>query len=350
MNLATSLRRNPGTRPALIARGSGAQVLVILVAGSKVSVDGGSLCIAPPEEPMIRVPIATVGGLVVGTGVSVTTPCLAALAGQGGIVVGLESGGTIATVTAPPGGTSAHRLLAQARMECDRKANGEASLRLARELVHSKILAMEELVGQHIRTEDSDAEALSDLRLMMDRAREALPRVASIDEVRGMEGAASAAYFRCFPLMLKSELTSGSRSRRPPRDEVNAMLSFGYTMLLSELAAVVVAHGLQPGLGVLHTPDHRRPSLALDLIEPLRASVIDRLMLRMANRREVQARHFERRDGGVYFTRDGCRTFLEGYQEMMAAAVSLSNGSVVSVRALLDGAVRWYIEQLEAMP
>ena len=350
MNLAGSLRRNPGTRIALMARASRAQVLIVSIAGSKVSVDAGSLCISITDSECIRVPMATIGGLVVGPGVSVTTPALAALAEQGSITVGLAHGGRIATVTAPPGGASTTRLLLQAQMEQDRLGGGSTSLQLARQLVSTKIMAMEELVSQHIRTEDSEADTLRDLRRMMDRMQAALPRAERIDEIRGLEGAASAAYFRCFPLMLGSELTTSARSRRPPKDEINAMLSFGYTMLLSELAAVVVAHGLQPGLGVLHAPDHRRPSLALDLIEPLRISVIDRLVIRMANRRELQLQHFERREGGIHFTREGCKAFLDGYQEAMAAPVAMGDGPVVSVRSLLDSAARWYIEQLEPEP
>jgi CRISPR-associated protein Cas1 len=118
-------------------------------------------------------------------------------------------------------------------------------------------------------------------------------RAASADEARGHEGVAGQIYFSAFDQMITGDREAfhfGGRSRRPPLDSVNALLSFVYALLRHDIESALETVGLDPAVGFLHTDRPGRPSLALDLMEELRAALADRLVLTLINRRQVGGR------------------------------------------------------------
>lgn len=122
-------------------------------------------------------------------------------------------------------------------------------------------------------------------RARMARALASSARAVDVSALLGHEGDAAAAYFAAFGRMLGGGFAFRTRSRRPPRDAANALLSFGYTLLSSEATHSVAGAGLDPALGCLHAPEDGRPSLALDLTEEFRQPAVDRLLLHLANNR-----------------------------------------------------------------
>lgn len=135
--------------------------------------------------------------------------------------------------------------------------------------------------------------------------------------LRGIEGAAAAEYFACFPHLLRGDecFSWGGRSRRPPRDPTNAVLSFLYSLLTSDCRSAAESVGLDPQVGFLHVEKSGRPALGLDLAEEFRPVLADRTLLALVNRRQLQSRHFERQAGGaVLLTDEGRRIVLEEYQ------------------------------------
>src|SRR5207253_135761 len=131
------------------------------------------------------------------------------------------------------------------------------------------------------------------LRLLADQCR----AEDDLDRLRGLEGAAAALYFGQFGKLLRTaDLTFAGRTRRPPRDPVNACLSFGYALLGSVLETEVLRCGLEPLIGFLHQPAYGRPSLMLDLLEEFRP-LVDALVVRLVNLRQLGPRDFERRGG-----------------------------------------------------
>ncbi|MFD1881089.1 type I-C CRISPR-associated endonuclease Cas1c [Paracoccus pacificus] len=140
-----------------------------------------------------------------------------------------------------------------------------------------------------------------------------------VDLLRGSEGEAATLYFGVFDHLIRSpdaELRWTGRSRRPPLDPMNALLSFLYTLLTSDCRSASEAVGLDPAVGFLHRDRPGRPSLALDLMEELRAPLADRLALSLVNRRQLRAGDFRRMDGGaVLLTDDARRTVLTAWQE-----------------------------------
>jgi CRISPR-associated protein Cas1 len=146
-----------------------------------------------------------------------------------------------------------------------------------------------------------------------------ISKAESRDQLMGLEGEAAQAYFRAFPqLILKNEeyFIFKGRNRRPPLDPVNAMLSFAYTLLGNEIAGALETVGLDPSVGFLHTLRPGRYSLALDILEELRAPFADRFVLNMINLGQVTYRDFERKENGAFYLNDNARkNFLAAWQK-----------------------------------
>ncbi len=137
--------------------------------------------------------------------------------------------------------------------------------------------------------------------------------------LQGLEGAAAARYFSAFGRLLRADtgLTFDTRSRRPPRDPVNALLSYGYTLLLHQAMAALQVTGLDPYIGFLHSTQYSKPALALDLMEEFRAPIVDSVVLTLVNNRILTRDDFVE-EFGAWRLKDGPRrTFLQKFEERM---------------------------------
>lgn len=194
-------------------------------------------------------------------------------------------------------------------------------LEIARSMVAGKIRNGRTVLLRAAR----DAREIDDQDILSRAAiqhRDILERVADrddLDMMRGDEGDAARIYFGAFSCMVReARLTFGiaERSRRPPRDPMNATLSFLYTLIRSDCTAALEGVGLDPQVGFLHTLRPGRPALALDLMEEFRPILADRLALTLVNRKELRAGDFETFDGGaVYLNDSGRRTVILAYQK-----------------------------------
>jgi len=188
--------------------------------------------------------------------------------------------------------------------------------------------------------------------------------VGDLETLRGLEGAGTAVYFSAFPRLIRNKaFVFKGRNRRPPKDPVNAMLSFVYTMLTNEVLSAVNACGLDPYLGALHDIDYGRPSLACDLVEEYRAFLGDRLVLGLINRGVVKPGDFIVRDGDVAAYADeeemrqrrpvemkpaAARAFIASYEAMMNRAVSYPPaGKRFSYRQVILSQARRFGEALQ---
>ena len=140
----------------------------------------------------------------------------------------------------------------------------------------------------------------------------------SLDSLRGLEGAATGRYFETLALYFPSSMPFERRTRRPPRNEANSLLSFLYTLATHELVLHLRAIGLEPGWGFFHEAEDGRPALALDLLEPYRAPLVDALVLDMLNHNRFSADDFERDDnGGVFLKRLSRRKVYAAWEDRM---------------------------------
>lgn len=152
----------------------------------------------------------------------------------------------------------------------------------------------------------------------LDQAIAPINTTNAIDSLRGLEGAGSAAYFGRFDALIRAEgFRFEARRRRPPTDPVNALLSFGYALLLHDIQSAVNIVGFDPYLGYLHTQRYGRPSLALDLMEEFRPLVVDAVVLAALNRRSLTLNDFgtEPLSQAVSLSEEGRRTFLRLYEQ-----------------------------------
>jgi CRISPR-associated protein Cas1 len=151
----------------------------------------------------------------------------------------------------------------------------------------------------------------------------------SLDALRGLEGSAAAAYFAAFAAMVPPELGFAGRQRRPPRDPVNALLSFGYVLVGNELQSLLDGIGFDPFIGFLHRLDYGRPSLALDLVEEFRPALVDRLTVSLLNRKILEHKHFQGTpEGGLYLDREGKQRYFEEYERELNAPFALDDQTV----------------------
>jgi len=194
--------------------------------------------------------------------------------------------------------------------------DSEQRLLLARETVQQKIGSQEKVMERYAANYSD--ESLTKARRQLADSRLQVEKAVSLAQLRGIEGFAARCYWSGFRSQVRGELIFGGRSIRPPRDEINALLSLGYTFLCNELSALLDAIGFDPWLGFYHDRKNHRPALALDLMEPLRHDLVDRMVLKMVNRKQVQASDFAGSEGqGFRLSREGWKTFIHGWETMM---------------------------------
>lgn len=197
----------------------------------------------------------------------------------------------------------------------------KAVLPVAQAIVAAKVANQRAILRRHLR-DYPEAPGVAEIdaaqRRLGDAARLAMD-APDLDILRGHEGEAGHAYWSVFHHMIRVQdpaFTFSGRNRRPPRDAINALLSFLYALVELDARAGCEAHGLDPQMGFLHRDRPGRMSLALDLMEELRAPLADRIALTLVNRRQLSARDFENQEtGAVLLTEAGRRTVLQAYHD-----------------------------------
>jgi len=273
----------------------------------------GSLLISSPEGSQ-RVPLEAVDAVVLMGGAQPTTQALDACARRGIRVAALTKGGAVRfTVNGATGGNVHLRTaLFQAAMD---KCH---SLALTKAIVAAKLQNSSSVVGRWSR-DDKDAERSGKLASRSEEIRNRVARLGGAttpDQVRGIEGDAARIYFRAVSLAVASApFRFSARTRRPPRDPINAMLGFCYGLLVTEFIGALDSVGLDYQIGFFHRPRSGRPSLALDLAEELRA-LTDRFVVTLVRRRQVGPDDFEETPGGgVYLSDDGRSKLLTAWEK-----------------------------------
>lgn len=173
-------------------------------------------------------------------------------------------------------------------------------------------------------------------------------RAAGVDELRGVEGSASACFYQAWATFLPEDFPFERRSRRPPHNAVNACLSFIATIIYHEMVGFLHAHGLDPGLGCLHTTANQRWSLALDLIEPFRPLIVEALTIDLFSRHMLQEGHFEPWNSGIYLNQDGRFKLILQYEKRLDREfISEHQGHRTSLRRQMENQATTFKAALE---
>lgn len=292
--------------------------LYVTTEGAGLRKDGENLVAEVEGSERARMPLHMLASVVVFGAIYVSPALTQACAAAGITIVLLDRVGRFqARVEGPATGNV---LLRRAQY----RASDEPD-EIVRGLVLGKVANQRSVLMRALRDHGADfeTETRAAVEATVERLARILRRVAAAgegpDTVRGAEGEAANLYFGVFGHLVRSpdaEIRFRGRSRRPPLDPVNALLSFLYTLLTHDCRSAAESVGLDPAVGFLHRDRPGRPSLALDLMEEFRPVLADRLALSLLNRRQLRIRDFQTRDGGaVWLTDDGRRTVLAAWQE-----------------------------------
>lgn len=291
--------------------------LYVTTQGAYLAREGEAVAVRVEKETKLRVPIHTLSSIVCFGNVS-CSPFLMGLCGESNVALAFltESGRFLARVHGPVSGNVLLRREQYRWADLEPRAS-----EVARPVVLAKIANCRTVLLRALR-EKTDAEGVDDLEQAAKRLGWLLQTVAGaagLEEIRGHEGDAARVYFGVFDRLIaasKDEFFFRGRNRRPPLDNMNALLSFVYTLLTHDITAALETVGLDPAVGFLHRDRPGRPSLALDLMEELRPVIADRLALSLVNRRQVQGSGFKKAEsGGVTMDEATRKEVLVAYQK-----------------------------------
>lgn len=279
--------------------------------------DGAAVDVRFEKQSKLRVPLHNLDGIATFGWNIACSPQLMAACADAGMSISFHNpyGKFLAAVR---GKVSGNVLL---RREQFRRADCEVrSLEIARYLIAAKLANSRTVLRRALRDhhDGEHPKFHSAVGYLTNRLQETM-RTTSLDQLRGVEGESAAAYFGAFPDLLTGHdpaIQFQGRSRRPPLDQVNALLSFLYSLLTHDCGSACESVGLDPQVGFLHRDRPGRASLALDLMEEFRPAIADRMALSLLNRRQLTAKDFTVRESGAVTLKDDSRkTVLKAYQE-----------------------------------
>lgn len=279
--------------------------------GAYLHKDGLNIIVSLDNVEKIRAPVHLIGAIVLFGLAKISPPLMGFCASEGITITYLnEYGKFLARVE---GAVSGNVLLRRAQYRAGE--HSETTARLAAAFIGGKILNQRSLLRRHLR-DYGDNNTVEQAALSLHHSARLSQKPAPLETLRGIEGEAAARYFSVFNQLIRHEgFVFTTRSRRPPLDAVNALLSLIYTLLTHDCRSSLESVGLDPASGFLHALRPGRPSLALDLMEELRAPLADRLVLSLINRRQVTLSDFNILENGAVLLKDEARkTVLLAWQ------------------------------------
>jgi CRISPR-associated protein Cas1 len=318
------------------------QSLHVVTPGAKVGRAGDQLEITAKDQPKQRYPVREVGQVVLHGFAQITTQALRLCADKDVSVHWVTQGGSyVGAFSSGAGGVQ--KRIRQYEALCDKAV----CLRLTRRLAEAKILSQLRFLLRASRDRDRVATGVGASIDGIRRLMPALKRAAGADEIRGVEGRAGVHYFAALPGLIDDSIDERmrpeGRSRRPPRDRFNALIGFGYGLLLKDVMSAILVVGLDPSFGFYHRPRSQAHPLALDLMELFRVALVDLPVVASINRRQWSADDdFSIAGEQVWLSDDGRRKFIEVYERRKtdvwrhpALGYSLSYSRLVELEARL---------------
>jgi len=276
-----------------------------------LSLDGENIVILKDEAEVSRIPLHNLEGIVA-FGYTGASPALMGVCAKRNIALSFmkQSGKFLARVVGEVRGNVTLRK-AQYRLS----DNPEESNKIARNFILGKVYNARWVVERATRdyAVRLDVDKLKGVSKTLANSLKSVDQCENLEQLRGIEGEASSQYFRIFDdliLQQKESFYFHCRNKRPPLDNVNAMLSFVYTLLAHDVAAALETVGLDPYVGFLHRDRPGRISLALDMMEELRPVYADRFVISLINKREVSAAGFAQKENGAVIMDDDTRKII----------------------------------------
>ena len=290
-------------------------VLYVQTQGAVLHLDHDTVRVDVERETRLRVPLIRLSGIVVCGQVTMTPFLIQRCAEDGRSLVWLDRNGRFKARV--EGKTRGNVLLRRAQHLA--LSDTERRSFISRQIVAAKIQNSRQVLLRAGReaSDEPDKQPLTEAAARLALILERLHGLSDLDMIRGAEGEAARTYFGVFGYMVRdrSSFAPDGRTRRPPRDRANSLLSFLYALVRAECSSALEGVGLDPQVGYLHALRPGRPALALDLMEEFRPIIADRLAITLVNRRQLRAEDFEQTVGNaVQLTDEGRRAVIVEYQ------------------------------------
>jgi CRISPR-associated protein Cas1 len=290
------------------------QVIHILEPGTCVGRTGEQIKITRRNQPTETVPARQVGQLVLHSFSQISTQALHFCADQGIGVHFISGGGRYLGSFDNRQGSIQRRIRQYSAL-----SNPDTCLELARKLVVCRGQGQRKFLMRGTRGKADVPEKLEKAIAQMKAVLKQVPQAKSLESLLGLEGNLAALYFNALPCLISKEVASelrfNGRNRRPPKDRFNAMLGFGYALLLKDVMNAILTVGLEPALGFYHQPRSQAAPLALDLLEIFRVPLVDMTVMASVNRGQWDIKaDFEIRGEQVWLSEAGRRKFVELYE------------------------------------
>lgn len=297
--------------------------LYITEEGARLSRRGGRYVISRENEKICEVPAALVEGAVMIDSVQVTSAVIVDFLHRGIPLTWLSSRGQFfGRLT-----STAHQDIFRQQMQFQLREDQPFCSALSKMIIFDKIDNQITILRRYNRTRrlPSVDLAVENMRAAADR----LHRAVTSEEIMGYEGIAAKFYFYALGEIVPEEFHFQKRSRQPPEDPFNSMLSFGYTLMMYDFYTAIENLGLHPYVGFLHALKNGHPALASDLMEPWRPAVVDAVCLSMVMRKELNREYFQFSDEGhgVYLNRVGRKMLIQKYEKKMSSVNRYFHGS-----------------------
>ena len=327
----TNLHTNRSTAAPrrLTPRDSAARPLYVTEQGARVGIRSGRVVVNKSRDELQQVRLIDVSQISIYGNVQISSQMMRAAFREGIPVCWFSYGGWFQGIA--EGLPSKHVDLRRRQVAIA----AQAGLPIAQSMIEGKLRNSRTFLRRNARTDVS--RELAQLKSLAD----GVGRSESIESLLGMEGTGARLYFAKFSSMLRDESLGvfdfNGRTRRPPKDPVNCLLSYVYALLTKDLTAVAIAVGLDPYLGVFHRPRFGRPALSLDLAEEFRPLVAESVVINVINNGEINAKDFVVRAGGVSLSQNGRRSVLSAYERRLDTQVTHPTyGYKITYRRVLE--------------
>ncbi|MBO8159676.1 CRISPR-associated endonuclease Cas1 [Thermosyntropha sp.] len=288
-------------------------ILYVNEAGLELKKNEGYCCITKEGTVKHKIPLEKLEAVVLFSGTHITTPCLRSLLVRGIPVTFLSSTGEYFGRAESTSHFNMDRQLKHFKAAQD----PVFSLNITKSFITGKVHNSIVLLRRYNRGKEKQ-EVVKNIKLMQNMLKK-IPTADSPNQLNGIEGYASRLYFEALSYLIKEDFYFCGRSKQPPRDPFNSLLSFGYTLLLYEIYTSVTNKSLHPYLGFLHQVHRSHPALASDLMEEWRPIIVDSLVLNLINHRIITLDDFSppASNGGIYLKKAKSPLFIEKFAQKL---------------------------------
>ena len=311
--------------------------------GATIHFEENYVVVKYSEEVLKKIPVESLEAIYLFSAVQMTSQCVQQCLKHGISVSYFSKAGVYFGRLQSTGHVNVFRQRKQAAL-----AHTIFSLDLSKNVIGGKIHNQMTVLSRYERSEQKDVQKeLQGMRLSLKK----IPGCKSVDEIMGYEGNAARLYFEGLSKVVHKEFAFQGRSRRPPRDEFNSMLSLGYSLLMNEIYSRLESKGLHPYFGFIHSDREKHPTLSSDMMEEWRAVIIDSLVMSLVNGNEIKPEHFvhDSESSGYYLTKEGLNIFLRKYDKKMNTTVKYLDyvDYAVSYRRAIDLQIGQLVKAIE---